>query len=59
LSVYFLQIWLWIVATIVMGLDEYLGVLLGISLGFAAAVLLMPFVPRCLPQGCKDQVRAK
>lgn len=42
-----------------MGLDEYLGVLLGISLGFAAAVLLMPFVPRCLPQGCKDQVRAK
>uniref|UniRef100_A0A7S3R0T2 Citrate transporter-like domain-containing protein n=1 Tax=Dunaliella tertiolecta TaxID=3047 RepID=A0A7S3R0T2_DUNTE len=51
-----LKIWLWIVATVVMGLDDYLEVLLGISLGFAAAVLLMPFAPRCLPQGCKDKM---
>lgn len=48
------QLWLWIVATVILGLDEHRDIMLGISLGAAAGLLLLPFVPMLLPQIWRD-----
>ena len=58
LCVHTLQLWLWIVATIVLGLDEYRDIIMAISLGSAAFVMFAPLFTAWCPQHYKDQASA-
>lgn len=51
-----MQLWMWIVATVILGFEEYITVMLGVSVGVTAGVLLLPIFMIMLTPETKARV---
>lgn len=49
------QLWLWLVASVIMGLSDYISVFIGISLGGTALVLLVPLALEVMPPAHRER----